>query len=447
MFERRSSKAALLQPEPVTARPAVAGRHAGTPHQLLQRQRITQCFGEAAAPAATSTIGRRDRLPATLRAGVESLSGLDLSSVRVHRNSSAPAQLNALAYARGADIHLGPGQEKHLPHEAWHVVQQMQGRVRPTLQAAGAPINDDPALEREADHMGAKVLQRQLAEGSTSIFGGMRFQGYAPKGSEWLGYSIAGQHWGNGVSDKRIDAVIEKVKGEGSKISGEKLDQIIKENFGEDSWGGKNARDKVVDKLLGHESVEFVELDEDRYDLQDDDCPTVFHENIGLGGNEEIEENDPRYAELLGGSKRPVIQGKRAGGKTSDAKTFDMASQKFKYKEVAYTTEPDGNINFGSTPSNKNWKNPVHDTHKSVDLNAGVRSPGYGMMRSGNIVKIKGASRAQHFSIANRITGVSAGSGSPTNWTWHHLSAFPKMALVDRAVHARYGHNGGVYLW
>lgn len=157
MFERRSSKAALLQPEPVTARPAVAGRHAGTPHQLLQRQRITQCFGEAATPAATSTIGRRDRLPAELRAGVESLSGLDLSSVRVHRNSSTPAQLNALAYAQGSDIHLGPGQEKHLPHEAWHVVQQMQGRVRPTLQAAGAPINDDPALEREADRMGARA--------------------------------------------------------------------------------------------------------------------------------------------------------------------------------------------------------------------------------------------------------------------------------------------------
>jgi len=157
MFERRSSKAALLQPEPVTARPAVAGRHAGTPHQLLQRQRITQCFGEAATPAATSTIGRRDRLPAELRAGVESLSGLDLSSVRVHRNSSAPAQLNALAYAQGSDIHLGAGQEKHLPHEAWHVVQQMQGRVRPTLQAAGAPINDDPALEREADQMGARA--------------------------------------------------------------------------------------------------------------------------------------------------------------------------------------------------------------------------------------------------------------------------------------------------
>jgi hypothetical protein len=27
-----------------------------------------------------------------------------------------------------------PGQEQHLPHEAWHVVQQKQGRVKPTGQ-------------------------------------------------------------------------------------------------------------------------------------------------------------------------------------------------------------------------------------------------------------------------------------------------------------------------
>ncbi|MEM7041075.1 MAG: DUF4157 domain-containing protein [Bacteroidota bacterium] len=36
----------------------------------------------------------------------------------------------AHAYDQGTDIHIGPGQEKHLPHEAWHVVQQKQGRVR-----------------------------------------------------------------------------------------------------------------------------------------------------------------------------------------------------------------------------------------------------------------------------------------------------------------------------
>ena len=107
---------------------------------------------------AASQGSRPAPLPAPLHAAVEQLSGLALGGVRVHRNSARPAQLNALAHAQGADIHLAPGQERHLPHEAWHVVQQAQGRVRPTLETAiGVALNDDPALEREADVMGAKA--------------------------------------------------------------------------------------------------------------------------------------------------------------------------------------------------------------------------------------------------------------------------------------------------
>ncbi len=99
-------------------------------------------------------------LPAGLRAGVESLSGQSMSDVTVHRNSDKPAQLQAHAYAQGTDIHLGPGQEQHLPHEAWHVAQQKQGRVEPTTQLKAATlINDDKGLEQEADVMGAKAMQ------------------------------------------------------------------------------------------------------------------------------------------------------------------------------------------------------------------------------------------------------------------------------------------------
>jgi hypothetical protein len=104
-------------------------------------------------------------LPDNLKNGIENLSGYSLNDVKVHFNSSQPAQLNALAYAQGTDIHLGPGQEKHLPHEAWHVVQQKQGRVKPTLQMKGTvQINDDEGLEREADIMGAKALKTSGSE-------------------------------------------------------------------------------------------------------------------------------------------------------------------------------------------------------------------------------------------------------------------------------------------
>lgn len=104
-------------------------------------------------------------MPDQLKSGVEALSGISLDHVRVHRNSDKPAQLNAHAYAQGADIHLAPGQEQHLPHEAWHVVQQAQGRVRPTMQMkAGVPINDDGGLEHEADVMGSRALSAGASE-------------------------------------------------------------------------------------------------------------------------------------------------------------------------------------------------------------------------------------------------------------------------------------------
>ena len=102
-------------------------------------------------------------LPETLKAGVEHFSGVSMDDVRVHYNSSKPALLQALAYTEGTDIHVGPGQEGHLPHEAWHVVQQKQGRVKPTMQMKGATINDDTSLENEADVMGrrANAVQRR----------------------------------------------------------------------------------------------------------------------------------------------------------------------------------------------------------------------------------------------------------------------------------------------
>ncbi|WP_300019834.1 DUF4157 domain-containing protein [uncultured Roseobacter sp.] len=98
-------------------------------------------------------------LPGALRSGVERLSGMDMSAVQVHYNSSEPQKVGAHAYAQGTDIHLASGQEKHLPHEAWHTVQQAQGRVRPTRQLKDdVQINDDAGLEKEADMMGAKAM-------------------------------------------------------------------------------------------------------------------------------------------------------------------------------------------------------------------------------------------------------------------------------------------------
>src|SRR5258708_18030370 len=130
-------------------------------------QRMLGAIGSESDDLAPVTLRRKENttgLPDQLKAGVENLSGIAMDDVRVHYNSSAPAAVQAVAHTKGTEIHIGPWQEKHLPHETWHVLQQKQGRVRPTLQAKGKSINDDSALEREADVMGTKAATKHAVK-------------------------------------------------------------------------------------------------------------------------------------------------------------------------------------------------------------------------------------------------------------------------------------------
>lgn len=104
-------------------------------------------------------------LPDELKARVESLSGLSMDDVKVHYNSPRPAEVGAYAYTQGSNIHISPGQEEHLPHEAWHVVQQAKKNIQPTMEVQGVGINDDASLEKEADEMGAKINNGALNKG------------------------------------------------------------------------------------------------------------------------------------------------------------------------------------------------------------------------------------------------------------------------------------------
>ncbi len=115
-------------------------------------------MASAAAQRAEAPRPNNTGMPDNLKSGIESLSGFSMDDVRVHYNSSKPATVQALAYTQGTDIHVAPGQEKHLPHEAWHVAQQMAGRVSPTTNINGMPVNDNTALEHEAEVMGEKAM-------------------------------------------------------------------------------------------------------------------------------------------------------------------------------------------------------------------------------------------------------------------------------------------------
>jgi len=101
----------------------------------------------------TSSEKDKTGIPAQMKAKFERSSGFSFNDVRVHYNSEKPAQLRAHAYTQGSEVFVAPGQEKHLPHELGHVVQQKSNAVKPTGEIAGLPLNDDEAMEDGADKL------------------------------------------------------------------------------------------------------------------------------------------------------------------------------------------------------------------------------------------------------------------------------------------------------
>lgn len=180
-------------------------------------------------------------LPDNLKSGIENLSGYAMDDVKVHYNSDKPAQLNAHAYAQGTDIHVAPGQEQHLPHEAWHVVQQKQGRVQPTMQMkAGVPVNDDAGLENEADVMGAKALQLNSVEIQTNK---------------------------SSTTNSPTAQLVEV--GEGEEIEGGIGAQGFR--FGTKDFGKFSANEEIDPDQIGEENNGIRELQEDQ--MRPDDVP------------------------------------------------------------------------------------------------------------------------------------------------------------------------------
>ena len=138
---------------------APVAQFAGDPEE---EERVQGKFASAQLPPQLQQAPRANNtgLSDQFKSGIESLSGFSMDHVWVDYNSSQPAQLNALASAQGSDIHLAPGQGRHLPHQARHVVQQAQGPVKPTRQMKrGVAVNDEAGFECEADLIGARAMQ------------------------------------------------------------------------------------------------------------------------------------------------------------------------------------------------------------------------------------------------------------------------------------------------
>jgi hypothetical protein len=243
------------------------------------------------APKANNT-----GLPDALKSGIENLSGYSMDDVKVHRNSDKPAQLQALAYAQGTDIHLGPGQEKHLPHEAWHVVQQKQGRVKPTLQMKGkVNVNDDKGLEKEADVMGGKAMQlkaiQEMANNSPQAKHSAQLQAMADNRSV---YPIQKQEL---VEEELLQGKFKDVQRqelEEEELLQGKFESIQKQELEEE----EQLQGKF--KTVQRQEFEEEKLLQGKYETIQrnsisNDAEEETEDYIHAGDNDEFVEHDPNY--------------------------------------------------------------------------------------------------------------------------------------------------------
>jgi len=194
LLQRKLLQGAVSQQISLDEEEPMQGKFAPMQQAALEEEEPLQGKFQPAAVTqreVEATAANNTGMPDQLKSGIESLSGYAMDDVKVHYNSAKPAQMQAHAYAQGTDIHLAPGQEQHLPHEAWHVVQQKQGRVKATTQLKGEAINDDPGLEHEADVMGAKALSERSAnavslKGVGSLNMTVQKKGWTWNGNAWV---------------------------------------------------------------------------------------------------------------------------------------------------------------------------------------------------------------------------------------------------------------------
>jgi hypothetical protein len=101
-------------------------------------------------------------LPKAVQAQMEDSLGADFTGVKIVPESAAAPRIRANAFTQAETVHFAPGKydpasaagKELIGHELAHVVQQRQGRVRPSFQGQGLAINTDRGLETEADRLG-----------------------------------------------------------------------------------------------------------------------------------------------------------------------------------------------------------------------------------------------------------------------------------------------------
>ncbi|CAA6825951.1 MAG: Unknown protein [uncultured Sulfurovum sp.] len=241
-------------------------------------------------------------LPDALKANLESKYGMSLDHIKVHYNSSKPAKLEAHAYAKFPNIYIAPGQEKHLPEEAAHMVQQMQGRVKPTKEVNGTPVNDNDSLEKEAVQEGQKAsggVQKSKGKDLVQNKGqqGVVQRAKIEKESHYGTFSVDDAKYKFINNNEKLDANITFEPGDNTDATKIGLTQVIKhERIGE---------------LIGSDPNTVTKMTEEGYHidrLSDRNNPIYGSNSLGIGeGLEDTKQdnnNKPAPTNLKPGTKR-----------------------------------------------------------------------------------------------------------------------------------------------
>lgn len=148
----------------------IAAKRTPQTHRANAENDQTSTGGHALTPPLFQLKAGSGNMPEDVRGQMEGAFQTDFSNVNIHQNSQSATDVGALAYTQGNDVHFAPGQFKPntsagqelIGHELTHVVQQREGRVQPTTQAGGMPVNDDKGLENEADVIGRKAAHGKI---------------------------------------------------------------------------------------------------------------------------------------------------------------------------------------------------------------------------------------------------------------------------------------------
>lgn len=200
-------------------------------------------------------------LPDSVQAKMEKAFHTDFSDVQIHPESSVASQIGAIAFAQGNDIHFAPGTyqpetqsgRQLLGHELTHVVQQRQGRVKANVPDASLPINDDPALEAEADRYGSLAAAGAMTDGT----------GTADAGSSVSSPIIQGT-WDEDVKDARRmwDKHVEKTNNLDEGTVNELFEQVDDiENYFDKIRYGISLHSKISD-IFSVTGGNYTELEE-----------------------------------------------------------------------------------------------------------------------------------------------------------------------------------------